>query len=138
MTPECCTGVCCSRPWRCWPGPRSWPSPRPAAAFAGEGWQLDAWQLEPKRRLIARFVEGWIASAPFALGVALVALIDHLLLVRWRQTRFLAGALLPIAGAAVALILWPVPMDALPVLAGTGLVLAAVSRSAHFVYRRLR
>ena len=109
-----------------------------AGAISGEAWQLDAWDLEPKRRLLARFVEGWIASAPVALGVGAVALADHHLLSRWRQTRFVAGLLLPAAGAALALALWPVPMDALPTLVGAGLLLGVGARAAHLVYRRVR
>ena len=108
-----------------------------AGAIAGEAWQLDAWDLEPKRRLLARFLEGWVASAPFALGAGAVALADHLLLTRWRATHLVAGILLPIAGAALALALWPVPMDALPTLAATGLALALGTRAAHLVYRRV-
>ena len=109
-----------------------------AGAIAGEAWQLDAWELEPKRRLLARFVEGWTSSAPVALGVGLVALVDHLLLMRRRATRLVGGILLPLTGAALALALWPVPMDALPTLAGMGLVLGLFSRAAHFACRRLR
>ena len=109
-----------------------------AGAITGEAWQLDAWDLEPKRRLLSRFVEGWIASAPFALGAGLIALVDHGLLGRRRRTRLVAGVLLPLAGAALAFALWPVPMDALPTLVATGLVLALGARVAHFVHRGLR
>ena len=107
------------------------------AAAAGEAWQLDAWHLEPKRRVLARFVEGWTASAPFALGAGLLALVDFALLSRWRATDLLAGLSLPVAGAALALRLWPEPADALPTLASTGLALAILARPGRAFLRRL-
>ena len=104
---------------------------------SGEAWQLDAWDLEPKRRLLAFFIEGWILSAPFALGAGLLALLDFALLSRWRVTDPLAGITLPIAGAALAIALWPEPGDALPTLAATGFALAVVARLGRTILRRL-
>ena len=104
----------------------------------GEAWQLDAWTLEPKRRLLDRFVDGWIASAPIALGIAALALLDQLLLARWRQTHLAAGLLFPLAGAVAAFALWPVPMDVLPTLAGTGLVLGVGYRTVLALRERFR
>ena len=108
-----------------------------AGAISGEAWQLDAWDLEPKRRLLAFFIEGWTLSAPFALGAGLLALLDFALLSRWRVTDALAGVSLPIAGAVLAFALWPEPGDALPTLAATGLALMIVARLGRTILRRL-
>lgn len=109
-----------------------------AGMVQGEAWQLDAWTLEPKRRLVARFIEGWMASAPIALGVAGLAWLDQVLLARWRQTHLAAGLLFPLAGAVAAFALWPVPMDVLPTLAATGLVLGIAYRIALALRERFR
>lgn len=108
------------------------------ATLGGEAWQLDAWNQEPKRRIVAAFLDGWRAAAPWSLGAGVLAALDHVLLTRYRLTALLAGISLPFAGALLAMLLWPVPMDALPVLALTGLVLAVIARVLDLTGRLLR
>jgi len=108
------------------------------ATIGGEAWQLDAWQQEPKRRLLTHFLAGWRASAPWALAAGVLAALDHVLLSRYRLTALLAGISLPFAGALLAMLLWPVPMDALPVLALSGLALAVIARLLDLTGRLFR
>lgn len=98
------------------------------ALMVGEAWQIDAWSLEPKRRLLSMFFDGWRQSATIAAGAGVLAMLDYVLLARYRLLSIVAGVLLPFTGAALAMALYPDPMPALPVLAGAGLVLALVYR----------
>ena len=103
----------------------------------GEARQLDAWALEPKRALLAHFLEGWGASLPVAAAVGVVAVVDYLLLSRHRATWLIGGILLPVAGAALAFAFYPDPATALPALATTGLALAVLYRVFEGLRQRL-
>lgn len=103
--------------------------------FMGESWQLEAWHQEPRLHLLNYFSEGWIASAPIAVGIGILAAIDWLLFARKRLLSFFAGVLLPLAGASAALLLWHDPMELLPTLACTGVALAIAYRMAEFARR---
>jgi len=104
--------------------------------WSGEAWQIDAWALEPKRALLARFLEGWLASLVVAAPIGLVAVIDYLILSRYRVTWLFGGILLPIAGIGVALAFYALPDTALPTLAATGLVLALLYRVFDWLHQR--
>ena len=97
--------------------------------WSGEARQLDAWTLAPKRQLLAHFLDGWRESAVVAASLGVVAVVDYLLLSRYRVTWIAGGILLPAAGAAVALALYRDPAAALPTLAATGLLLAVLYRA---------
>jgi len=103
-------------------------------AWSGEARQLDAWALSPKRDMLARFLEGWRASLPVAAGFGALAVLDYLLLSRYRVTWLVGGILLPIAGIALAHVAYRDPAATAPTLACAGLVLALVSR----LFERLR
>ena len=96
--------------------------------FAAEGWQLDAWSQIPKREVLKQFLEGYKVSAIVTVPIGFIAVIDYLLLSRYRITWILGGILLPLTGVAIALFLYKQPMTALPTLALTGLLLAIVHR----------
>ena len=107
------------------------------ALWSGEARQIDAWTLEPKRTLLAHFVDGWRASLVVAAPVGLVAVADYLLLSRYRATWLVGGILLPLAGALLALVFYPDPETALPVLAGAGLALAVLYRLTEWLRQRI-
>ncbi|NND92885.1 MAG: hypothetical protein HKN42_18660 [Granulosicoccus sp.] len=96
--------------------------------LGGEGWQLDAWSQIPKSLLLQHFLDGYRQSLIIALPVGLVAVIDYLLLSRYRITWWLAGILMPVTGAALALYFFTQAANALPTLVLTGVVLAIVHR----------
>ena len=96
--------------------------------WGGEARQIDAWTLTPKRALLADFLDGWRASAPFAAGLGLVAVLDHLLLARYRVTWIVGGVFLIGASAALAFALGDDRLAALPTLAATGALLALLHR----------
>ena len=104
--------------------------------WTGEARQLDAWTLEPKRRLLADFLEGWWSSLPVAATLGLVAVVDYLTLGRYRVTWAFAGITLPIACAALALALGADAATALPALVATGVALAVLYRLAEHLWRR--
>ncbi len=93
-----------------------------------EGWQLDAWHLLPTRELIHYFISGYEQSLIISIPLGLVAVIDYLLLSRYRITWFVGGILLPLSGAVLAFTLYKQPMVALPTLVLAGLILAIVHR----------
>lgn len=94
----------------------------------GEAWQLDAWTQTPKRLMLDYFQTGYVSSLVVTIPLGLVAVIDYLLLSRYRITWWLAGILLPAAGASLALMIFPQAANALPALVLTGVVLAIVHR----------
>lgn len=96
--------------------------------FAAEAWQLDAWTQIPKRAILKHFLDGYQMSAIIALPIGVVAVIDYLLLSRYRITWIVGGILLPAAGALIALTLYRQPMTAMPTLILTGFILAIVHR----------
>jgi len=96
--------------------------------LSAEGWQLDAWTQIPKREILSHFLEGYKLSSIIAVPIGLIAVIDYLLLSRYRITWLIGGILLPLAGAAIAFSLYKQPMIALPTLTLTGLLLAIVHR----------
>lgn len=98
------------------------------ATIGGDAWQLNAWTLLPKRVLLQEFINGYRDSLLPAALCACLGVIDHWLLSRAAATRWLRGLLLPVAGAAVALLLLPEHTTALLTLVLTGVLLAAVSR----------
>ncbi|MFK7852567.1 MAG: hypothetical protein AB8B79_00580 [Granulosicoccus sp.] len=96
--------------------------------FAAEAWQLDAWTQIPKREILKHFLEGYKMSAIISIPIGVVAIIDYLLLSRYRITWIAGGVLLPAAGALIALSLYRQPMTAMPTLILTGFILAIVHR----------
>ena len=96
--------------------------------FGAEGWQLDAWKQIPKREMLRYFLEGYTMSWIVTIPIGIVAVVDYLLLSRYRVTWILGGILLPLAGTIIAFTLYQQPMTALPTLALTGLLLAIVHR----------
>ncbi len=103
------------------------------AYFSGQAWQLDAWNLIPKRDIVNQFLHGYINSAIVAVPLGFIAVIDHTLLSRYRVTWIFGGILLPLAGAAIAYFFYKQPETALPSLVLTGLLLAVVYRLADVV-----
>jgi hypothetical protein len=96
--------------------------------LSGEGWQLDAWTEIPGRVLLDYFLDGYRHSLIVTLPLGFVAVIDYLLLSRYRVTWWLAGILLPITGAVLALTLFERAANAVPTLVLTGILLAVVHR----------
>lgn len=94
------------------------------ALYSGEAWQIDAWALEPRSRLIEEFLGGWRHSAPLGALLGLVAVIDYTLFSRYRVTWLIGGILLPLAGCVIAFTLYRDPASALPTLAVAGVLLA--------------
>jgi len=107
------------------------------AVFLGEGWQLDAWSQEPKRRWLMNWLAGWREAAPWSAGLALLVVLERLLLGFSHVTWAMRGIALPAAGAALATIVWPTPADAAPTLIITGLVLALITRLIDLIIRWL-
>lgn len=101
--------------------------------FLGQSWVMDAWSQIPKREIINQFIAGYMNSALFAAMFGVVAVVDHALLSRYRLTWAFGGILLPIAGAAVAFVLYQSPEVALPSLVLAGLLLAIVHRIVDFI-----
>ncbi len=103
--------------------------------WAGEGSMLDVFQLEPKRLVAFDFIAGFKQSLPLALGLALLAIIDYLLLARLAGFRRLIGLLL-LAGS-LGITLWMLqgyPTAVVPVVI-SALVLTLLYRIALFVLR---
>lgn len=98
-----------------------------------EGWQLDAWHLQPRREMLEQFINGYQASAIISIPLGLIAVIDYLLLSRYKATWLLGGILLPIACAVLAFGFYRQPHAALPALLGTGILLAIVHRLVDLV-----
>ncbi len=103
------------------------------AFYGGEGWQLDAWFSVPRHEVIQHFISGYKASAIVTIPVGLIAVVDYLLLSRYKATWLVGGILLPLAGTAIAFGFYANPTAALPVLATTGLLLAFVHRLVDIV-----
>lgn len=98
------------------------------AYFNGEGWQLDAWTQIPKRDVLAHFLNGYVNSLVFTLPLGLIAVVDYLLLSRYRSTWLVGGILLPAAGAAIAFAFFKQPFLVLPTFLAAGILLAIVHR----------
>lgn len=98
------------------------------AFIAAEGWQLDAISLIPKRHILAEFLAGYKNSLLISIPMGFVAVVDYLLLSRYRITWLLGGMLLPLAGVVIAYTLYKHPMDVLPSLVLSGIVLAITHR----------
>jgi len=77
--------------------------------FIGEGSIIDLWMLEPKRKLIDSFIEGYIGSAKIAGLLGLVAAIDYLILARFKLTGYFAGIGVPAFCIAIAFHFYKVP-----------------------------
>ena len=109
-----------------------WPAFVAAASalswLTGEGWQLDAWSEIPKQHMLEHFLTGYQRSCIVAIPIGFIAVVDYLLLSRYRITWWIAGILLPIAGAVIALSFFATPMVALPTLVASGLLLAVFYR----------
>ena len=105
--------------------------------WSGEARQLDLWTLEPKRRLLAAFLEGWRESLPVAALLGFVAVVDHALLSRYRVTWIVGGVLLPAVTAALALVFYRDAPTALPTLVATGVALALLHRLGEWGRRAL-
>ena len=98
------------------------------AIYGAEGWQLDAWHLMPHQRLLEQFAHDYKASAVITIPLGLVAVIDYLLLSRYKATWLLGGIFLPMAAIALAFAFYKQPQAALPALLATGMLLAIVHR----------
>lgn len=99
----------------------------------GEARQINAWSLEPGRVLLADFLAGWRESAIITVPLGCVAVIDYLLLSRYRVTWLVGGILLPVAGAVIALTQFHEPRIALPSLVATGALLAVCYRLVEWI-----
>lgn len=91
--------------------------------FQGEGSIIDAWLLEPKRKLLNEFINGYIQSAAIAALIGLVAVVDFQLFARHRLTGYIAGVLLPIACVVLAFLYFANPGSVVPGFAITGILL---------------
>lgn len=98
------------------------------AVHGAEGWQLDAWYLIPRTELFKQFLHGYKASTVITIPIGLVAVIDYLLLSRYKATWLMGGILLPLTAAAIAFGFYKQPNAALPPLFATGVLLALVHR----------
>lgn len=98
------------------------------AWMGGNAWQLDAWTQIPKRVLLQYFLDGYRQSLVVGLAAGLLVVLDYLLMSRLRITWWFSGILLPLAGAALAILLLPSVPGALPTLVATGLLLAVAYR----------
>lgn len=89
----------------------------------GEGSIVDLWGQEPKRNLIASFIDGYKSSAVIAVTIGFIAALDFLLLAGKRFTGYFSGISIPIACVAVAFIFHAEPIPFVTGLALTGIVL---------------
>jgi len=94
------------------------------ALYTGEARQIDAWALEPRALLLADFLDGWRNSALVSALLGVVAIVDYILLSRYRVTWLIGGILLPLAGSVIAFTLYRDPVSALPTLVVAGVLLA--------------
>lgn len=107
------------------------------ALLNSDAWQLQAWPQIPKRLLLQHFLDGYRHSLVPALCAGVLAVIDYLLLSPLRITRWFRGILLPLAGAAIAMLLLKTLPAALPALIVTGLLLAVAYRLVVLLAGRL-
>lgn len=101
----------------------------------GEGSVINTWQLEPPGKLQDAFLAAYRQSAPYALLVALVGVVDLQLFSRHRLTWLIAGILLPLAGVALALVFYRDPMSVMPVFALSGVALMILYRLLDILMR---
>ncbi|MFK8081452.1 MAG: hypothetical protein AB8B97_14285 [Granulosicoccus sp.] len=94
----------------------------------GEGWQLDAWSTLPRQEIVAHFLSGYKASMFITIPLGLIAVVDYLLLSRYRATWLIGGVLLPLTGVGIAFGFYQEPYAALPGLLATGILLAVLHR----------
>ena len=108
-------------------------------AFHGaEAWQLDAWHTLPQQQMFQYFIEGYKASAIVAVPLGFVAVVDYLLLSRYRATWLVGGVCLPVVCALLALGFFSQPYTMLPTLVATGFALAIAYRLIDFFAGRKR
>ena len=98
------------------------------ALHGAEGWQLDAWSELPRHTLFAFFFKGYLASAIITIPIGLIAVVDYLLLSRYKATWLVGGILLPLSGVGIAFGFYRQPYAALPALLATGVLLALIHR----------
>ena len=91
--------------------------------FQGEGSVVDLWTQEPKRNLLAGFLEGYEKSALFAVFVGVIAAVDFQLLSKNRLTGFVAGIFIPLFCISLAFIFYAEPGLVLHSFALTGFAL---------------
>lgn len=89
----------------------------------GEGSVIDLWNLEPKRNLVADFINGYKLSAPIAILLGVVAVIDFQLLTRFKITGYFAGISVMLCCVAVAFVFYKDPKHVLTSFVATGLIL---------------
>jgi len=106
--------------------------------FVGEGSIIDLWNLEPKRNIVANFIEGYKASALLAIVIGLVAVVDYQILSRHRITGYIAGILLPVGCVALAFVFFPEPGYVLPGFALMGIALWIVYKFIDIGFRLRR
>lgn len=90
----------------------------------------------PKRLWLNEFLDGWMRSAPFAIALAAIAVLDMQLLTRHKFTYLISGISLPIALVVMGMLFYKQPsLELMPVLAITGVVLWIVYRIAELISR---
>ncbi|MFK7861465.1 MAG: hypothetical protein AB8B64_21795 [Granulosicoccus sp.] len=98
------------------------------AVHGAEGWQLDAWHTLPLEEMFRHFLVGYKASIIVTIPLGFVAVVDYLLLARYKATWLIGGILLPLSGVAMAYAFYQQPNAALPSLLATGALLALIHR----------
>lgn len=97
-------------------------------SFTGEGWVLDAQNLEPKRYIIAHFLEGYKKSILFSVALGFIAVVDYWLLFRTRILWIISGIAIPVALALGVFTVYKDPMPLLPTFLITGFALLILYR----------
>lgn len=93
------------------------------AWLMGEGSVIDLWNLEPKRNLVADFIYGYKISAPIAILLGIVAVIDFQLLTRFKTTGYFSGISIILCCIAVAFVFYKNPTHVFTSFVATGLIL---------------
>ena len=105
--------------------------------LAGEGSVINTWHLEPKRNLLAYFIEGYIGSAPFAAALAALAVACGIVPAAFKAARLAVLILLPLAGLAIAYTFYTDTGAVQLAFTGAGLVLALISIALSRLARRI-
>lgn len=95
--------------------------------LAGEGSVINTWYLEPKRNLLAHFIEGYKNSVPVAVALAAIPVLCAAAPRKLKILRLAVLIVLPLAGFAIANYFYASPQSVQLAFISSGMALAAIS-----------
>jgi len=105
------------------------------SVMIGEGSILDSINHIPTGHILEDFIVGYKQSAPIALAIGFVALVDYLLLSQNKYTGYISGILIIIACVALAFVFYKNPAHVLPGFALTGALLWLLYKALDILFR---